>query len=76
MTASFTITFPHDGDICYLAYHYPYTYSRLKTNLEKLANTRKDIYLKIDQLTESLGESFIRSLHSLIREFLYKVAPT
>ena len=74
MTASFTITFPHDGDICYLAYHYPYTYSRLKTNLEKLANTRKDIYLKIDQLTESLGESFIRSLHSLIRGFLYKVA--
>ena len=58
MTASFTITFPHDGDICYLAYHYPYTYSRLKTNLEKLANTRKDIYLKIDQLTESLGEFF------------------
>ena len=66
MTASFTITFPHDGDICYLAYHYPYTYSRLKTNLEKLAtkNSRKDnnIYLKIDQLTESLGEFFTKKV--------------
>ena len=72
MTASFTITFPHDGDICYLAYHYPYTYSRLKTNLEKLAtkNSRKDnnIYLKIDQLTESLGEFFF--LKSILVFFL------
>ena len=29
MTASFTIEFPHAEDVCYLAYHYPYTYSRL-----------------------------------------------
>ena len=29
MTASFTIEFPHEEDVCYLAYHYPYTYSRL-----------------------------------------------
>ena len=29
MTASFTVTFPHEGDICYFAYHYPYTYSKL-----------------------------------------------
>lgn len=29
MTASFTIQFPHDHDICYLAYVYPYTYSTL-----------------------------------------------
>ncbi len=28
-TASFTIVFPHTGDVCYLAYHYPYTYTRL-----------------------------------------------
>ena len=29
MTASFTVTFPYSDDICYLAYHFPYTYSQL-----------------------------------------------
>ena len=28
-TASFTITFKQQGDVCYLAYHYPYTYTML-----------------------------------------------
>lgn len=32
MTASFTITFPVDRDICYIAYVYPYTYSKLLVN--------------------------------------------
>ena len=63
MTASFTITFPHDGDICYLAYHYPYTYSRLKANLDNLASLRGDLYLKIDWLTESLGKIFYDQFH-------------
>lgn len=26
---TFAVTFPHDGDVCYLAYHYPYTYTAL-----------------------------------------------
>lgn len=47
MTASLTITFPHDGDICYLAYHYPYTYSRLKANLDTLAASRDGFYFKV-----------------------------
>uniref|UniRef100_A0A0L8IAH7 tubulin-glutamate carboxypeptidase n=1 Tax=Octopus bimaculoides TaxID=37653 RepID=A0A0L8IAH7_OCTBM len=29
-TASFQITFRHSDDICYLAYHFPYTYSTLR----------------------------------------------
>ena len=29
-TATFSITFKHHRDICYLAYHFPYTYSMLK----------------------------------------------
>ena len=29
-TTTFTIRFPHADDVCYLAYHYPYTYSMLK----------------------------------------------
>ncbi|KAG8516306.1 Cytosolic carboxypeptidase 4 [Galemys pyrenaicus] len=28
-TLTFSLTFPHSGDTCYLAYHYPYTYSAL-----------------------------------------------
>uniref|UniRef100_A0A1B6E479 Peptidase M14 domain-containing protein n=4 Tax=Clastoptera arizonana TaxID=38151 RepID=A0A1B6E479_9HEMI len=33
LTATFTIKFPHNYDICYLAYHYPYTYSQLLTHI-------------------------------------------
>jgi len=28
-SATFTLTFTNKGDICYIAYHYPYSYSRL-----------------------------------------------
>uniref|UniRef100_A0A3P8TRP2 tubulin-glutamate carboxypeptidase n=1 Tax=Amphiprion percula TaxID=161767 RepID=A0A3P8TRP2_AMPPE len=35
-TLSFTITFKHNEDVCYLAYHYPYTYSALKAHLKVL----------------------------------------
>jgi len=56
MTASFTITFPHDGDVCYLAYHYPYTYSRLRAKLDILSSERRGFYFKIDTLTNSLND--------------------
>lgn len=29
-TSTFTVKFKYDKDICYLAYHYPYTYSTLQ----------------------------------------------
>ena len=29
-TMSFVIEFPHDDDTCFLAYHYPYTFSTMK----------------------------------------------
>lgn len=28
-TTTFSIKFPHPGDVCYVAYHYPYTYTQL-----------------------------------------------
>lgn len=28
-TLTFAVTFPHNEDVCYLAYHYPYTYTAL-----------------------------------------------
>ncbi|KAM8892295.1 cytosolic carboxypeptidase 4 isoform 2-T2 [Spinachia spinachia] len=35
-TLTFSITFKHNEDVCYLAYHYPYTYSALKAHLKVL----------------------------------------
>ncbi|XP_044049759.1 cytosolic carboxypeptidase 4 [Siniperca chuatsi] len=35
-TLTFTITFKHNEDVCYLAYHYPYTFSALKAHLKVL----------------------------------------
>uniref|UniRef100_A0A668SIK8 Peptidase M14 domain-containing protein n=1 Tax=Oreochromis aureus TaxID=47969 RepID=A0A668SIK8_OREAU len=35
-TLTFTITFKHSEDVCYLAYHYPYTYSVLMAHLKIL----------------------------------------
>ena len=31
-TATFTIRFLHNCDVCYLAYHYPYTYTMLRVS--------------------------------------------
>ncbi|XP_034391112.1 cytosolic carboxypeptidase 4 [Cyclopterus lumpus] len=35
-TLTFSISFKHNEDVCYLAYHYPYTYSALKAHLKVL----------------------------------------
>ncbi|XP_034033171.1 cytosolic carboxypeptidase 4 [Thalassophryne amazonica] len=35
-TLTFTVSFRHSEDVCYLAYHYPYTYSALKAHLKVL----------------------------------------
>jgi len=29
-TTTFSVTFPHENDVCYLAYHFPYTYTMLQ----------------------------------------------
>ena len=31
-TATFTVRFPYPNDVCYLAYHYPYTVSMMKVH--------------------------------------------
>ncbi|XP_065059496.1 cytosolic carboxypeptidase 1-like [Rhopilema esculentum] len=44
-TTTFTIRFPHADDVCYLAYHYPYTYSMLKAHISKLeASLATNVY--------------------------------
>ncbi|KAM8960582.1 cytosolic carboxypeptidase 1 [Pelodytes ibericus] len=56
-TLTFTITFTHKDDVCYFAYHYPYTYSTLKMHLEKLESLHnpQQIYYRHDVLCETLG---------------------
>ncbi|VDP64723.1 unnamed protein product [Schistosoma curassoni] len=57
-TATFTISFPYTGDVCYLAYHYPYTYTRLLTDLNKwqnkILNQPNNIYFRVQQLTSTI----------------------
>jgi hypothetical protein len=33
---TFNIRFDYDNDICYIAYHYPYTYTTLMVNLTRI----------------------------------------
>ncbi|CAM9717119.1 unnamed protein product [Rangifer tarandus platyrhynchus] len=56
-TLTFTITFPHAEDACYLAYHYPYTYSALMTHLDILEKSvnHKQIYFRQEVLCQTLG---------------------
>ncbi|XP_076010306.1 cytosolic carboxypeptidase 1 isoform X2 [Genypterus blacodes] len=55
-TLTFSTSFTNKDDVCYFAYHYPYTYSTLKMHLLKLEALRTpQIYLRQDILCESLG---------------------
>uniref|UniRef100_A0A3Q3BDI5 Cytosolic carboxypeptidase 1 n=1 Tax=Kryptolebias marmoratus TaxID=37003 RepID=A0A3Q3BDI5_KRYMA len=55
-TMTFSINFSHKDDVCYFAYHYPYTYSTLKMHLSKLEDLRTpQIYLRQDELCETLS---------------------
>ncbi|KAI4572764.1 hypothetical protein MJG53_012602 [Ovis ammon polii x Ovis aries] len=56
-TLTFAIIFPHAEDACYLAYHYPYTYSALMTHLDILGKSvnRKQVYFRQEVLCQTLG---------------------
>ncbi|KAM4749036.1 cytosolic carboxypeptidase 4 [Rhinophrynus dorsalis] len=56
-TLTFTLKFPHFEDVCYLAYHYPYTYSALMSHLQLLEQRHdsKKIYFKQQTLCQTLG---------------------
>uniref|UniRef100_A0A8C2MRL8 Cytosolic carboxypeptidase 1 n=1 Tax=Cricetulus griseus TaxID=10029 RepID=A0A8C2MRL8_CRIGR len=40
-TITFTVSFPHKDDVCYFAYHYPYTYSTLQVYCDYHGHSRK-----------------------------------
>ncbi|XP_007944307.2 cytosolic carboxypeptidase 4 [Orycteropus afer afer] len=56
-TLTFAITFPHNEDVCYLAYHYPYTYTALMTHLDILEKSvnPKQVYFRREALCQTLG---------------------
>ncbi|XP_013368108.1 PREDICTED: cytosolic carboxypeptidase 4 isoform X2 [Chinchilla lanigera] len=56
-TLTFAVTFPHSEDVCYLAYHYPYTYTALMTHLEILEKSinPREIYFRQEILCQTLA---------------------
>ncbi|KAK0058339.1 cytosolic carboxypeptidase 1-like isoform X1 [Biomphalaria pfeifferi] len=56
-TATFNIKFPHSGDVCYISYHYPYTYSALMTHLHQWEKQYDSslIYFKNQTLCKTLA---------------------
>jgi hypothetical protein len=53
---SFTITFPYADDLCYLAYHFPFTFTCLQrhlASLERLSHTSQCLIRQ--QLTRTIG---------------------
>ncbi|KHJ96915.1 zinc carboxypeptidase [Oesophagostomum dentatum] len=59
----FNVTFRNKGDICYFAYHYPYTYSFLKTAISKyLSQIPANLYYSNDVIGDSLGGNPINLL--------------
>nr|AMO02548.1 cytosolic carboxypeptidase 1 [Tityus serrulatus] len=78
-TLTFTVIFPYSKDICYLAYHYPYTYSLLQTHIffwEKSADP-DSIYFKKDVLCESVAGNPVPVLtitalpHNNTRQYIF-----
>nr|XP_022902548.1 cytosolic carboxypeptidase 1-like isoform X1 [Onthophagus taurus] len=54
---SFKISFPFEGDYCYLAYHYPYTYTRLLMSIYPCSIIKNSIYSRVDKLSLTVNGS-------------------
>ncbi|GBP39949.1 hypothetical protein EVAR_39177_1 [Eumeta japonica] len=58
LTVTFNITFPHNNDVCYLAYHFPYTYSMLMTRIWQLSlSLPAHTHLRVEPLCYSLNNN-------------------
>ncbi|KAM9470800.1 cytosolic carboxypeptidase 4 isoform 2-T2 [Clarias gariepinus] len=56
-TLTFTVTFRHEDDVCYLAYHYPYTFSALQSHLHMLQRSvdPRKVFFRQQALCNTLG---------------------
>lgn len=59
LTTSFSLKFPHANDICYIAYHFPFTYSRLLAHIWKWSRETdpSKIYFRAESLCLSLNNN-------------------
>ncbi|CAG4978148.1 unnamed protein product [Parnassius apollo] len=58
LTVTFNIEFPHANDVCYVAYHYPFTYSMLMTRVFQLSShLPPGTYLRAENLCYSLNNN-------------------
>ncbi|XP_045500122.1 cytosolic carboxypeptidase 1-like isoform X2 [Colias croceus] len=58
LTVTFNIEFPHTNDVCYLAYHFPFTYSMMLTRIWHWS-TQMPVgsYLRVEPLCYSLNNN-------------------
>uniref|UniRef100_F6YEB1 tubulin-glutamate carboxypeptidase n=1 Tax=Ciona intestinalis TaxID=7719 RepID=F6YEB1_CIOIN len=56
-TLSFTVNFQYVDDVCYFAYHYPYTYTQLKVDLQNLMSNidTSTMYVRQQTLCNTLS---------------------
>lgn len=59
LTTSFNVIFPHSYDICYLAYHFPYTYSQLMTHIWRWSRRleKEPIFFSAEMLCNTLNNN-------------------
>ncbi|KAL4716939.1 hypothetical protein ACJJTC_012750 [Scirpophaga incertulas] len=58
LTVTFNIEFPHTNDVCYLAYHFPYTYSMMMTRIWQWNSLLPpNAYLRVEPLCYSLNNN-------------------
>jgi len=62
-TTSFNVTFRHDNDVCYIAYHFPYTYTMLQYHIsrwERSAKRQSDtVYFNTTQHCRTLSDNSV-----------------
>ncbi|XP_026320296.1 cytosolic carboxypeptidase 4-like isoform X3 [Hyposmocoma kahamanoa] len=60
LTVTFNIEFPHNNDVCYLAYHFPYTYSMMMARIWHWSlQMPAGAYLRAETLCYSLNNNEI-----------------
>ncbi|XP_039759457.1 cytosolic carboxypeptidase 1-like isoform X3 [Pararge aegeria] len=58
LTVTFNIEFPHTNDVCYLAYHFPFTYSMMMTRIWQWSTQMPpNAYLRAEPLCYSLNNN-------------------
>lgn len=75
-TATFSLQFQHRGDVCYIAYHYPYTHSRLLADLTswQLRARNAAASLKCQSFT-GMGSKFYFRVQNLTSTLLDNLVP-